>query len=213
MEIIFEHLLPHPLKDSNWAESSLWKNKIILQSGKKVNVQAQSGRGKTTFTHLLAGLRKDYDGKVLLNGKNLQNFSENDWIQLKRKEFSFIFQDLRLFPELTVKENLLLKNQLENTHTEEEIKAFAKRLGIGNKWNIKCSLLSLGQQQRVAIIRALCQPFQWLIMDEPFSHLDAENKELAFALIQEVVEEQKAGFILTTLDKMEGFTGNKTLTL
>jgi ABC-type phosphate/phosphonate transport system ATPase subunit len=72
-------------------------------------------------------------------------------------------------------------------------------LEIDNKWEQKCGLLSMGQQQRVAIIRALCQPFEWLILDEPFSHLDIENTQRSLKLIDERCNHLKAGFVLTSL--------------
>ena len=86
-------------------------------------------------------------------------------------------------------------------------------LGIENKWGQKCGLLSMGQQQRVAIIRALAQPYEWLILDEPFSHLDEENTRLCLRLINERTTEQGAGFVLTSLGDNHGFSYDYTLKL
>lgn len=149
----------------------------MLEKGEKVLLNATSGKGKTTFTFLLAGLRKDYSGEITFDGQNSKNFSPKEWATLRAQKLSFVFQDLQLFGELTVAENLQLKNQLTSTFTEEEIKAMVNQLGIGDKWQSTCNTLSMGQQQRVAIIRALCQPFDWLIMDEPFSHLSKKKKK------------------------------------
>ena len=118
---------------------------------------------------------------------------------------SVVFQDLQLFPELTVGENLLLKNSLQNVFNEEEIRAMLRELDIENKWDQKCQFLSMGQQQRVAIVRALCQPFEILLMDEPFSHLDAENALKCLMLIDKRCDEIGAGFVLTTLGDDHGF--------
>lgn len=141
------------------------------------------------------------------------NFSLKEWATLRAQKLSFVFQDLQLFGELTVAENLQLKNQLTSTFTEEEIKAMVNQLGIGDKWQSTCNTLSMGQQQRVAIIRALCQPFDWLIMDEPFSHLDENNILLAKELIEQVVAKQNAGLVMTALGKSEVFKFTKELFL
>src|SRR5690606_36395865 len=105
----------------------------------------------------------------------------------------------QLFHKFTVKENLLIKNQLTNVFSEMEIIQMLEALEIGDKWNQECGLLSMGQQQRVAIIRALLQPYKWLIMDEPFSHLDKENTARCLAMIHNRTVGQNAGFVLTTL--------------
>jgi ABC-type phosphate/phosphonate transport system ATPase subunit len=88
---------------------------------------------------------------------------------------------------------------------EDEIRAMLRELDIENKWDQKCQFLSMGQQQRVAIVRALCQPFEILLMDEPFSHLDAENALKCLMLIDKRCDEIGAGFVLTTLGDDHGF--------
>jgi ABC-type lipoprotein export system ATPase subunit len=88
-----------------------------------------------------------------------------------------------------------------------------ERLEIGNKWDQQCRLLSMGQQQRVAIIRALCQPFEILIMDEPFSHLDEDNTQRCLQMINERCDDLNAGFVLTTLGDDYKFTYDKELKL
>lgn len=213
MDIHFRNLIPLPLKDSPRAENSIWKSEFVLKQGEKVCLNAHSGKGKTTFIHILTGIRTDYEGDVIFKSDIARDLSKNAWTSIRKEKISVVFQDLQLFPELTVKENLLLKNELTQTYSEAEIKSMIKRLGIEDKWDSTCKTLSLGQQQRVAIIRSLCQPFNWLIMDEPFSHLDQENAQKALDLINEKVEEHKAGFIITSLDPMHNYNFDKTLNL
>ena len=86
-------------------------------------------------------------------------------------------------------------------------------MGIDHLLQQSCATLSYGQRQRVAIIRALCQPFDFLLLDEPFSHLDEANTEAAFQLIEQVCAEQKAGFILVSLGEKFGRTYDVELIL
>ena len=89
----------------------------------------------------------------------------------------------------------------------------AERLGIQTKLNKLCKTCSYGEQQRIAIIRSLMQPFNWLIMDEPFSHLDKNNIDKATALIEAECKKRNAGFILTDLEDDEHFNYTKLLNL
>lgn len=199
MEIAFRKVVPLPLAHLAFSEESIWQSDFIIKSTEKTLLNASSGKGKTTFTHLLAGLRKDFSGEVLINGTSLLSYSLNDWTDLRKDKISYVFQDLRLFGDLTVEENLKLKNDLTEHLKEEDIRDMLAQLGLEEKWKTKVDLLSMGQQQRIAILRALCQPFEILIMDEPFSHLDEENAKLCLNLIIEHSERQKAGFLITSL--------------
>ncbi len=108
----------------------------------------------------------------------------------------YYFQDLRLFQHLTAKENIELNRVLQKPYYESAmIDTMAERLGIKHILNQKAGVCSYGEQQRIAIIRALVQPFTWLIMDEPFSHLDIANTQKAAALIAEECTKRNAGFV------------------
>lgn len=213
MTISFENLMPEPLSSLKHDSDSIWGNTFQLAQGQKVVLNASSGKGKTTFTHTLAGIRNDYSGSLKFDEQSVREISPQKWAIYRRERISFVFQDLQLFPELTVKENLLLKNGLTNTYTEEDFKTFLELVGIPEKWEAPCKLLSMGQQQRVAIIRALAQPFEWMILDEPFSHLDIENTGLCLDLINKRCDELGAGFVLTTLGDYHDFSYDKELKL
>ena len=103
-------------------------------------------------------------------------------------------------PELTAWENLEIKRSLTNTVHVEEVMSWMSRLGIAGKIDSLAKTLSYGEQQRLSIIRALLQPFHWLLMDEPFSHLDEANKVVAASLIDEVVNRNEASFLMADLD-------------
>lgn len=185
--------------------------KCFVYKGQRTILDAASGKGKTTFTHLLAGLRTDYSGKIHFNDHNLRNLNINEWVDYRQSGLSFIFQDLQLFEQLTVKENLLIKNNLQPVFKEEELLILVERMGIGDKWNVPCQRISMGQQQRVAILRALCQPYDLLIMDEPFSHLDEKTAHICLEIINERTDHQQAGFILTTLGETYQQTADQYL--
>jgi ABC-type lipoprotein export system ATPase subunit len=200
MQIEFQNVLPKPLVEIARTSESLWNSTVIFQSGNRILLNASSGKGKTTFVHTLMGLRKDFSGVVLIDSKNTKSFNTYQWVELRQRKIAVVYQDLQLFPQLTVEENLKLKAELTGSFDIDFAKNKIEFLGLKEKWNQRCGLLSMGQQQRVAIVRALIQPFEWLVMDEPFSHLDQNNTNLCMQLINERCKEINAGFILTTLD-------------
>ena len=199
MRIEFKNVIPNPIKNELNHLGGLWGNNLDFNSNEYTLIDARSGKGKSTFTSIIAGLRFDYTGDVFFEGKNIKNLSSYEWSVLRRSSFSFIFQDLQLFDKLTVKQNLLLKNQLTDFKKESEIKLLIEQLGLENKWDQVCGTLSLGQQQRVSIIRALLQPAKFLVMDEPFSHLDDLNSSIALDLIKSHCDKNEIGIILTSL--------------
>lgn len=197
--------MPQHLADVDHDAESIWGNSFQIEAQSKVVLNASSGKGKTTFTTTLLGIRNNYSGDIHFGDIALKDLNKEDWATYRSSKIAVVYQDLQLFPELSVLENLEIKNQLNNKYSTQELQEMLEELGIGNKTNERCANLSLGQQQRVAIIRALCQPFDWIILDEPFSHLDAENARKSLALINRVCDKEKAGFILTTLGDYYGF--------
>jgi ABC-type lipoprotein export system ATPase subunit len=197
MSLEISQLIPLPLLEQiPPGGSDVWLCTWRLEQGEKVLVRAPSGSGKTTLMHILYGLRDDYDGTVAWEGAQLRGI-----------------QDLRLFPSLTARENIELKRALTNTVSAEEVAGWMSRLGIDHRRNAPVHTLSYGEQQRVAIIRALLQPFCWLLADEPFSHLDEANTRAAAALIDEVVQRHGAGLLLAELDGNDYFQYTKKLKL
>jgi putative ABC transport system ATP-binding protein len=203
-----------PLREKvNTYQSGIWKASKTFNQGECVFIQAPSGTGKTTLIHLLYGLRKDYEGSIKWNDTLLSNADNEKVAELRTKSISVIFQDMRLFPELTAWENLEIKRQLTNTITEQQVHAWLERLGLKDKEQSLAATLSYGEQQRVAIIRAMLQPFEWLLMDEPFSHLDLANTAKAISLINEVAQQRKAGIFMADLDANNFFQYTQTVML
>jgi ABC-type lipoprotein export system ATPase subunit len=213
MNITLENVMPVPLASIKHGDSSIWGNTVELIAGRKILLNASSGKGKSTFTATTIGIRNDYSGTIRYGNDDIRTFSPDDWSRIRQEKVSVIYQDLQLFPSLSVRDNLLIKNSLSDTYTEQELLNLLDELGILDKWHQRCGLLSMGQQQRVAIIRALAQPYEWLIMDEPFSHLDIDNATKCLKLIHNRTVEQNAGFVLTTLGDSHGYSFDQELNL
>jgi len=214
MKLSLQGVVPVPLREKVTAgKSGMWNTSVSFNKGEYVFIQAPSGTGKTTLIHILYGLRKDYTGDVKWQDRSLTATDNETLAGLRTKNISVIFQDMRLFPELTAWENIDIKRRLTNTVTESEANAWLDRLGLQEKKNSIGKTLSYGEQQRVAIVRALMQPFEWLLMDEPFSHLDHANTQKAISLILEVVKKHNAGMILADLDENNFFPYTQTVIL
>lgn len=191
----------------------IWNRELSFSKEEKIQLIAPSGSGKTSFIHFLYGLRKDYKGNILFNNKNIAGFDAEEIARYRSSHLSIVFQDLRLFADHTAYENIHIKKILNPFCKEDSIFEMAERLGISNKLNQPAGICSYGEQQRIAIIRALQQPFDFLILDEPFSHLDENNSKKAMALIEEEVEKRNAGIILSDLEQVEFFKEDRTLRL
>ena len=98
-------------------------------------------------------------------------------------------------------ENVQIKNQLTDFHSQKQIEEWFERLGIADKKDSKVGRLSFGQQQRVALIRSLCQPFDFFFADEPISHLDERNSEILGEILMSEAQRQGAGIIVTSIGK------------
>jgi putative ABC transport system ATP-binding protein len=213
MHIQLNKVVPEFIEPEKIASSEVWNHAIRFEPGERLQIVAPSGRGKTSFLHFLYGLRKDYSGQILYNGKNIHSFDTEDFSGWRQRHVSVIFQDLRLFPEQTVLQNLEVKRQLAPYHPQSKIAEMATRLGIGNKLDKPCKTCSYGEQQRIAIIRALQQPFNFLLLDEPFSHLDEHNRQIAMELMEEEATARGAAIILADLKVITYFNAQRTLSL
>ncbi|CAG5076884.1 ABC transporter ATP-binding protein [Parvicella tangerina] len=201
------------MKKDTFSEDSVWSHSCEIDSQHAYFLQSGSGKGKSTFAAYVMGLRTDYSGKITIDGKDQKKVTLDEWSSIRTKKLAFLAQDMRLFPNLTAGENLLIKNKLTDFKSEGEIKAMLGQLELDHKWEQRAGTLSLGQQQRVALIRSLLQPFELLLMDEPFSHIDKANIIRALKIILEECDKQQAGYILTTLGYDYGITGNKVIQL
>jgi putative ABC transport system ATP-binding protein len=215
MQIRLQQIIPIPLQEKQLAvDSDIWGNNRTFHSGEYIKITAASGRGKTTLAHFLIGLRTDYSGTLSVQNKNLAHFSAAEMAVWRREQLGVVFQDLRLFPHLTIRENIELKKFLAPQHIgENAVEWMAEQLGIADLLNTQAGICSYGEQQRAAIIRALAQPFTWLLLDEPFSHLDNTNQQKAITLIQTVITQRGAGLILLDLESDNHFSYHQSFQL
>ncbi|MCC8019745.1 MAG: ATP-binding cassette domain-containing protein [Rikenellaceae bacterium] len=199
--IELQQVIPAVFADTPPVGSGVWLCGATLDKGRSYLIEASSGLGKTTLCSYLYGWRSDYSGTVLYDGEDIRGFGVARWTELRRRDMAILFQDMKLFGELTALENLRLKNDLTGRKTEGEIVSMLGRLGLGDKADSPAALLSAGQQQRVAFVRALCQPFDFIVLDEPVSHLDEANSALMRDLLTEEARAQGAGIIVTSIGK------------
>jgi len=184
------------------------QSNIVFESGKKYLFKANSGHGKSSILNFIYGSNNNFNGEIEFN-KN----SNDSILKIRKTKLSYVFQDFKLFPELTLLENILIKNNLTDFKTKDEILDLIDSVGLLDKKDKTVNTLSLGQRQRTAIVRSLCQPFKFLLLDEPFSHLDESNIAILTSLINRELEIQNAGFLMTTLNNEYLFRYDKILNL
>ena len=205
--------LPQVFADRDAITSDVWHRDITFHKGKRYLIEAASGTGKSSLCSYVYGYRNDYQGIICFDGKNIRMLSVRDWVEIRKCSISMLFQELRLFTELTAWENVQLKNSLTGFKSKKEIKAWFEQFGIADKWDTPIAKMSFGQQQRVALVRALCQPFDFIFLDEPISHLDDDNGTLMGRMLTEEAERQGAGIIVTSIGKHIELEYNKVMKL
>ena len=179
--------------------SDVWLQDITLERGKRYLVSAESGTGKSSMCSYIYGYRQDYSGTITFDGKDILGLTIAQWCDVRQRHIAYLAQDMRLFGELTAIENVELKNRITGFKSRDEILRLFETMGIPDKVDSLASKLSIGQQQRVAIIRTLCQPCDFILLDEPVSHLDDENNRIVADLITQEAARQGAGIIATSV--------------
>lgn len=212
-KIELRNVLPAVFAGRNDIQSDIWHKDIALERGKIYLIEAKSGSGKTSLCSYLFGYRNDYEGNILFDGTDIRKFRTKNWVELRKHSLSCVFQELRLFPELTAYENVAIKNNLTCRKSRKQIEEWFDALGIGEKLNQRTGLMSFGQQQRVAMIRALVQPFNFLLADEPVSHLDDANATAMGEIMQTEAAHQDATIVMTSIGKHIEMAYDKTFRL
>lgn len=181
--------------------SDIWNREVVFERGKSYLIEAASGRGKSSFCSFIYGLRSDYAGNIrfLDNSGNELPVDKDAYCTMRRRTLALMFQEHRIFPELTAVENVMLKNQLTDYFTEKEIRERLTELGLGERLDYPCQKLSLGQQQRVAFVRLLAQPADFIMLDEPVSHLDAGNAEIMGTMLRKRQLQEGAAVVVTSI--------------
>lgn len=200
-KIELNKIVPHVFSVKENLVSEVWDNEVKLEKGKSYLIEAASGTGKSSLCSFIYGYRKDYEGKISFDDADIKSLTNAGWTEIRQKHIGIMFQELRLFPELTAGENVIIKNNLTGFRSMEQIKSWFSMLGIEGKWNEQVGKMSFGQQQRVAFIRMLCQPSDFLLMDEPVSHLDDGNGKIMGDILAKEIKDRGVGVIVTSIGR------------
>ena len=211
--IRLENTFPQVFANRSDLSSEVWQRDISFERGRLYLLEANSGTGKSSLCSFVYGFRQDYQGMISFDGQNIRNLGIKDWTRLRQRHLSLMWQELRLFPELTAMENVQIKNRLTSFKKKKEILRWFEELGIADKVDTKIALMSFGQQQRVAMMRALVQPFDFLFVDEPISHLDDANSRTMSDIMMEEATRQGAGVVVTSIGKHTELNYDKVLRL
>ncbi|HEX7870338.1 MAG TPA: ATP-binding cassette domain-containing protein [Chryseobacterium sp.] len=200
--LILENISPKYFTPRNIEQSEIWNKNISFSKGKKFLIVAPSGSGKSTLATAILGAHFQYEGNIKYDQQTVKNLHLEEIVKNRKDGVSLLFQDVRLIKNITISENILLrvfnKDQKQFIPKMEE---YARRLGIENLLNKKAENCSYGERQRSAIVRSLINPTDFLIYDECFSHLDMNNKQIAFSLINEVSTESGSSVIFFELNE------------
>lgn len=200
-KIIFNSVVPEVFLQRKDLNSEIWNKNVQFEKGHSYLIEADSGKGKSTFCSYILGYRRDYNGNVMFDDNLTKGLNVSEWVNIRTSHLSYLFQELRLFPELTALENVEIKNNLTGFKSKKQILEWFDLLGIGDKVDSKIGHMSFGQQQRVAMIRSLVQPFDFILADEPISHLDDTNSEIMGNIMMIEAKAQGAGVIVTSIGK------------
>ena len=176
-----------------------------VKNGEFLSIIGDSGAGKTTLLQLLGTLEKIQNGTIIINNKDVSKLNERELSNVRNKEIGFVFQFHNLIHEFTALENICLPAMVDNTYnkkiTEERARELLKYLNIIDRANHKPSELSGGEQQRVAVARAMINEPSILLADEPSGNLDSKNAKLLHELLVKLNKEKKQTIIISSHNK------------
>jgi putative ABC transport system ATP-binding protein len=173
---------------------------FALEAGSQVALRGDSGSGKTTFLHLIAGILAPDEGAVLIDGHDMATLSESRRDRLRAQSLGYIFQTFNLLQGYTCLENVLLGMSFGPGADRARAGALLERVGLSHRLHHYPRQLSTGQQQRVAIARAMANRPKLVLADEPTGNLDRKNAREALALIRESCVENGAALLLVSHD-------------
>jgi len=174
---------------------------FALAAGEQRALRGESGSGKTTFLHLIAGILAPDSGRIELDGRDVATLGEAARDRLRAETLGYIFQTFNLLQGHSVLENVELGMAFGRGVDRARAEALLRRVGLGERLHHFPRQLSTGQQQRVAVARALANHPKLVLADEPTGNLDARNSREALALIREVCRENGAALLLVSHDE------------
>jgi len=189
---------------------------LTIEKGEFTAIVGPSGCGKTTLMNMIGGLEIPTSGNVVINGIEISKLKSNELINFRLNNIGFIFQSYNLIPVLTSKENVSFIMQLQNRPKDEIEKRTIQLLqsvGLGDKIDSKPNQMSGGEQQRVAVARALASKPKFVLADEPTANLDSKATTQLLNIMKKLNEEEHITFIFTTHDKRVVDKARRIITL
>ncbi len=183
---------------------------LKIKEGSFIAIMGPSGSGKSTLLHLAGILDTPTKGTVLMDGKNIKDYSRKEQAKLRRSNIGFIFQRFNLMPQLTALENVMLPMISPDT---EKAKKLLDKVGLQDKYNRFQKQLSGGEQQRVAIARALANDPSLLLADEPTGELDTENTKIIMELIKDLNEKDGLTIVAVTHNPLAAEYAKEVVTM
>jgi putative ABC transport system ATP-binding protein len=200
-------------KEGNMVEALKGTN-LSINKGEFVAIVGASGSGKSTLLHLLGGLDRPTEGKVIIDGEDIYGYKEERLAIFRRRKIGFIFQFFNLLPVLDVEENIALPALLDNDKIDKSYLAeIIKLLGLEDRKHHLPSELSGGQQQRVSIGRALLNKPSIILADEPTGNLDSKNSKEVIELLKFSAKKYNQTLILITHDVNIAASADRVITL
>jgi putative ABC transport system ATP-binding protein len=173
--------------------------RLSISEGEQVVLRGESGGGKTTLLHLISGIVGADSGSIKLDGMELTKFSETGRDRIRAAKMGYVFQTFNLLPAFTALENVKLGMTFARKKMNlERAKELIERVGLSDRMHYLPSQMSVGQQQRVAVARALANKPRLLLADEPTANVDPANQDRIMELIQEVCREDNVAILMVT---------------
>ncbi len=173
---------------------------FTLAAGQQLALRGESGSGKTTFLHLIAGILAADSGSILIDGRDMAALGESGRDRLRAESIGYIFQTFNLLQGYSVLENVMLGMAFGAGSDRAHATAMLERVGLSHRLKHYPRQLSTGQQQRVAVARALANHPKLVLADEPTGNLDHRNARESLALIRETCRENGAALLLVSHD-------------
>ena len=189
---------------------------LDIQQSEKVALLGRSGCGKSTLLNLISGIDLPEQGEIIIDGENICTLTETRRTLFRRNHIGFIYQFFNLIPSLTALENVALTLELKGvsaTQARERSMALLSRLGVADKSASFPSRLSGGEQQRIAIARALVHSPEVVLADEPTGNLDAQTGAAVLEVLHDILDESKSSLLLVTHSLAVARSANRIVTL
>ena len=191
----------YPSKENEDPLTILNNLQLLLPRSESISIVGSSGSGKSTLLHIIGGLERPDEGSVFWDGTDITKYSDEMLAQSRNKNVGFIFQFHHLLPEFSALENTympLLVAGVQINEAEERAMTLLKRFGIADRASHRPSELSGGEQQRVAVARAIINQPSIVLADEPTGNLDDKNTEMLLNVLFDLNSEQNLSLILVT---------------